>query len=195
MTKETFFLHESSFKDHSVQINSGTKVWQFCNLMKNAKLGTNCIIGQNCMIGANAQIGNNVKIQNNVSIYDGVIIEDDVFIGPSVVFTNVLNPRSFIERKSEFKKTVVHQGATLGANSTIICGVEIGRYALIGAGSVVTKNVPNYALVYGNPAKVKGFVSIAGNKLTFCPDGFAQDPFDKTCYFYEKGSVTQISTQ
>ena len=157
-----YFIHESSYVDEGAEIGEGTKIWHFCHIMPGAKIGKNCSLGQNVNIGSHAVIGNGVKIQNNVSVYDDVIIEDDVFCGPSCVFTNVINPRAFVERKHEYKKTVVKQGATIGANATIVCGVTIGEYALIGAGSVVTKDVPAYALAYGNPARVRGKVDKEG---------------------------------
>ncbi len=155
---EEVFIHETAVVDQGAQIGLGTKVWHFCHIMPKAVIGENCILGQNTFVDSNTLVGNGVKIQNNVSIYNGVTLEDDVFIGPSVVFTNVINPRSFIERKNEFKKTIVKKGATIGANSTIICGVRIGEYALVGAGAVVTKDVPPYTIVTGNPAKVSGKV-------------------------------------
>lgn len=154
------FIHESSYVDDGASIGEGSKIWHFCHVMPGARIGENCVLGQNVNVGSKAVIGNGVKIQNNVSIYDDVIIEDDVFLGPSCVFTNVINPRAFVERKNEYKKTVVKKGASIGANATIICGVTIGEYALVGAGSVVTKDVPPYALVYGNPARQHGFVNI-----------------------------------
>ena len=159
-----FFLHESSYVDEGAVIGEGTKIWHFCHIMNGAKIGNNCSIGQNVYIGSRAVIGNNVKIQNNVSVYDDVIIEDDVFCGPSCVFTNVINPRAFIERKNEYKKTIVKKGASIGANATIVCGVTIGEYALIGAASVVTRDVPDHALVYGNPARFHGRVGESGDK-------------------------------
>ena len=161
-----YFVHESSYVDEGAEIGEGTKVWHFCHIIPGAKIGRNCSIGQNVNIGSRAVIGNGVKIQNNVSVYDDVIIEDDVFCGPSCVFTNVINPRAFVERKNEYKKTVVKKGASIGANATIVCGVVIGEYALIGAGSVVTKDVPAYALVYGNPARVQGKVDMNGEKVS-----------------------------
>jgi UDP-2-acetamido-3-amino-2,3-dideoxy-glucuronate N-acetyltransferase len=157
-----YFVHESSYVDEGAEIGEGTKVWHFCHIMSGAKIGAKCSIGQNVNIGSRAIIGDGVKIQNNVSVYDDVIIEDDVFCGPSCVFTNVINPRAFIERKYEYRKTVVKKGATIGANATIVCGVTIGEYALVGAGSVVTHDVSAYALVYGNPARVWGRVGEDG---------------------------------
>ncbi|RKD21944.1 UDP-2-acetamido-3-amino-2,3-dideoxy-glucuronate N-acetyltransferase [Caminicella sporogenes DSM 14501] len=165
MNKKDYFVHESSYIDEPCYIGKGTKIWHFSHIMKNCYIGENCNIGQNVVISPNVKIGNNVKIQNNVSVYTGVICEDDVFLGPSCVFTNVINPRSFIVRKDEFKKTVVKKGASIGANATIVCGNEIGRYAFVGAGAVITKNVPDYALVVGNPAKIIGYVCECGNRL------------------------------
>lgn len=161
--KSIFYIHESSIVDKNVKIGKGSKIWHWCHISKNSKIGKDCVIGQNVFIGENVAIGDNVKIQNNVSLYDGVIIEDDVFLGPSCVFTNVLNPRAFINKKKKFEKTLVKKGSTIGANSTIICGLTIGSYSFIGAGSVVTKNVLNYRLVYGNPAKNKAWVSKNGD--------------------------------
>ena len=163
-----YFIHESSYADPGAVIGEGTKIWHFSHVMGHAHIGDNCSIGQNVFIGSRAVVGNNVKIQNNVSIYDDVILEDGVFCGPSCVFTNVINPRAFIERKQEYRRTIVKQGASIGANATIVCGVSIGAYAFIGAGSVVTKDVPAYALVYGNPAKQRGWICKCGEKL---PEG------------------------
>lgn len=160
-----YFKHESSYVDDGAEIGDGTKIWHFCHIMSGAKIGTNCSLGQNVNVGGKAVIGNGVKIQNNVSIYDSVEIEDDVFCGPSMVFTNVINPRAFVERKTEYKKTVLKKGCSIGANATVVCGVTIGEYALVGAGSVVTKDVPPYSLVYGNPARVHGKVDKEGNIL------------------------------
>lgn len=159
----SYFKHESSYVDEGAEIGEGTKIWHFCHVMSGAKIGKNCSLGQNVNVGGKAVIGDGVKIQNNVSIYDDVIIEDDVFCGPSCVFTNVINPRAFVERKHEYKQTVIKKGASIGANATIVCGVTVGEYALIGAGSVVTKDVPAYALVYGSPARVRGKVDREGN--------------------------------
>jgi UDP-2-acetamido-3-amino-2,3-dideoxy-glucuronate N-acetyltransferase len=164
--KTDYFVHESSYVDEGSEIGEGTKIWHFCHIMAGAKIGKRCSIGQNVNVGSRAVIGDGVKIQNNVSVYDDVIIEDDVFCGPSCVFTNVVNPRAFIERKHEYRKTVVKKGASIGANATIVCGVTIGEYALIGAGSVVTHDVPAYALVYGNPARVRSRVGEDGGKET-----------------------------
>jgi len=164
--KKSYFVHFSSFIDEGVEIDEGTKIGHFSHLLKGTKIGSNCIIGQNVMIGPDVKIGNRCKIQNNVSVYKGVILEDEVFCGPSCVFTNVLTPRAFIERKHEFRQTVVKQGVTIGANATIICGVTIGRYALVGAGAVVTADVPDYALYLGVPARHSGWVCKCGVVLT-----------------------------
>ena len=162
-----YFVHPSSFVDEPCQIGSGTKVWHFCHVMKNSRIGQNCNIGQNVVVSPDVTIGNNVKIQNNVSLYTGVILEDDVFCGPSMVFTNVINPRSHVTRREEYKRTLVQRGASLGANSTVVCGVTIGRYAFIGAGAVVTRDVANYALVYGNPARRRGWMCSCGIQIEF----------------------------
>ena len=161
----SYFKHESSYVDDGAEIGEGTKIWHFCHIMSGAKIGSNCSLGQNVNIGGKAIIGNGVKIQNNVSVYDDVIVEDDVFLGPSMVFTNVINPRAFVQRKNEYKQTVLKKGCSIGANVTIVCGVTIGEYAMVGAGSVVTKDVPPYSLVYGNPARVHGKVEKEGNIL------------------------------
>jgi len=162
-----YFAHPTAIIGKPVEIGGGTKIWHFSHIMAGARIGKNCVIGQNVFIGRGAILGDNIKVQNNVSVYDGVVLEDDVFCGPSMVFTNVFNPRSFISRKKEFRKTLVRRGATIGANATVICGNTIGQYALIGASSVVTKDVPDYALVYGNPGKVKGWVCQCGVEITF----------------------------
>ncbi len=156
------FVHASAVVDAGASIGTETKVWHFCHIMSGAQVGTDCVLGQNVMVGPGVRIGNGVKVQNNVSIYAGVTIEDDVFCGPSMVFTNVLTPRAFVERKDEFRPTLVQKGATIGANATIVCGNKIGRYAMIGAGSVVTDDVPEFSLIYGNPARVKGRVNEQG---------------------------------
>jgi len=158
-------IHESSYVHPSTKIDPTTNIWHFCNILKNVKIGKSCTIGQNVMIGENVRIGNNVKIQNNVSVYSGVEIEDDVFLGPSCVFTNVINPRSKVNRKDEFKKTVIKKGVTVGANATIICGITLNQYSFIGAGSVVTKTVEEFRLVYGNPAVNRGWVTKDGDIL------------------------------
>jgi len=162
-----YYIHESSFIDENVEIGEGTKIWHFSHILRATKIGINCNIGQNVVVGPNVIIGNNVKIQNNVSVYEGVILEDDVFCGPSMVFTNVINPRSHWPRKDEFKETLVGKGASLGANSTIICGIKIGKYAFVGAGALVNKDVPDFALVYGIPAKIQGWMCYCGLKLNF----------------------------
>lgn len=168
-----YFVHETACIDEPVSIGEGTKVWHFCHVMSGAHIGKKCILGQNTYVGGKAVIGNRVKIQNNVSIYDSVILEDDVFCGPSCVFTNVNNPRSFVERKTEYDETVVKKGTSIGANATVVCGVTIGEYAFIGAGAVITKDVKPYALMVGVPAVQKGWVSKAGVVLgekLICPE-------------------------
>ncbi|MFA7677716.1 MAG: acyltransferase [Candidatus Omnitrophota bacterium] len=164
---EKYFIHHSSYIDKDVQIGQGTKIWHFSHILKGSKIGKSCVIGQNVAIGPDVKIGNNCKIQNNVSVYKGVTLESEVFVGPSAVFTNVYNPRAFIERKDEFMPTLVKKGATIGANATMICGITIGKYAFVGAGAVITKNVPDYALVYGNPARLRGWICQCGIKLEF----------------------------
>ena len=162
-----YFVHESSYVDDNVAIGSGTKIWHFCHILTNARIGENCIIGQNVCIERDVIVGNRCKIQNNVSIYTGVTLEDEVFCGPSCVFTNVYNPRAFIERKAEFRPTLVKRGATIGANATIVCGVIIGRYSLVGAGAVVKSDVPDYAIVAGVPARQTGWTCKCGTTLNF----------------------------
>jgi UDP-2-acetamido-3-amino-2,3-dideoxy-glucuronate N-acetyltransferase len=161
----SYFVHESSYVDEPCEIGDGTKIWHFCHVMKGSKIGRDCNIGQNVVISPSVVLGNNVKIQNNVSVYTGVELEDDVFCGPSMVFTNVVNPRSHISRKDEYRRTLVRRGASIGANATIVCGHTIGRYAFIGAGAVVTKDVPDFALVLGNPARISGWVCMCGVRL------------------------------
>ena len=165
--EKNYFVHESSYVDQGCQIGEGTKIWHFSHIMGGCTIGKGCNIGQNVVISPGVVLGEGVKIQNNVSVYTGVVCEDGVFLGPSCVFTNVINPRSFIERKAEYRKTTVKKGASIGANATIVCGYDIGRYAFVGAGSVVTKNVPDYAMVYGSPARIHGYVCRCGEKLHF----------------------------
>lgn len=167
---KNYFVHESSYVDDNVEIGDGTKIWHFSHIMNNCQIGEKCNIGQNVVISPGVKLGKGVKIQNNVSVYTGVICEDDVFLGPSCVFTNVVNPRSFIERKSEYRETIIAKGASVGANVTIVCGHNIGKYALIGAGAVVTKDIPDYALVVGNPARILGYVCECGERLEFKND-------------------------
>lgn len=188
MEKE-YFAHESSFIDEGCVIGKGTKIWHFTHVMSNCVMGENCNLGQNVVVSPGVKLGNNVKVQNNVSIYTGVECEDDVFLGPSCVFTNVINPRSAVARKDEYRKTIVRKGASIGANATIVCGYEIGEYAFIGAGAVVTKEVPAYALVVGNPARQTGWMSKFGHKLQFNSNGEAVCPESGEVYFLEKGIV------
>ena len=171
-----YFVHESSFVDGYVTIGDNTRIWHFSHILPYTAIGMDCSFGQNCVVGPKVNIGNGVKVQNNVSIYEGVEIEDDVFLGPSMVFTNVINPRAFIQRKEEFKKTLLKKGCTIGANATIVCGVTIGEYALIGSGAVVNKDVKPYALIVGVPAKQIGWVGISGNTLNFV-ENKAEDEF------------------
>ena len=186
------YIHPTAIIDPNCQIGDGTKIWHFSHLMPHCKIGKNCNLGQNVFVAEGVTIGDHVKVQNNVSIYAGVEVEDDVFLGPSMVFTNVLNPRSFIERKSEFKKTLVRKGATIGANATIVCGNSIGRYALVGAGAVVTKPVPDYALMVGNPAVQIGWVSEYGHTLTFDEQGRAVCPESGQQYRLEQNKLVKI---
>ena len=179
--------------DYGCIIGEGTKIWHFSHIMPNCKIGKECNIGQNVVVSPNVVLGNNVKIQNNVSIYTGVECEDDVFLGPSMVFTNVINPRSAVNRKSEFQKTLVRKGATIGANAAIVCGIEIGEYAFIGAGAVVTKDGQSFALVVGNPSRQIGWVSRHGNKLEFDKDGLATCPESKEQYNLMEGKVNIIT--
>ena len=188
----SIFIHPTSLIDKEVSIGSKTKIWHFCHILQNSRIGHNCSFGQNCVVGPNVSIGNCVKVQNNISIYEGVEIQDDVFLGPSMVFTNVINPRSFIVRKEEFKKTLLMKGCSIGANATILCGITIGAYALVGAGSVITKNVKNFEIVYGNPAKHGGWISIAGNRLNFNDNNIAIDSFDNSKYKLINNSVQLI---
>lgn len=167
MSTKDYFVHESSYIDEGASIGPGTKIWFFCHVMGCSEIGANCNIGQSVFIDAHVVLGDRVKIQNNVSVYSGVRLEDDVFLGPSSVFTNVINPRAFIERKTEFRPTLVKKGASIGANATVVCGHTIGRYSFIGAGAVVTGDVPDFALILGNPGRVRGWVCRCGEKLSF----------------------------
>ncbi|HET6556355.1 MAG TPA: acyltransferase [Prolixibacteraceae bacterium] len=187
-----YFAHQTAVVDEGCTIGQGTKVWHFSHIMSDCIIGEQCSIGQNVVISPQVKIGNRVKIQNNVSVYTGVICEDDVFLGPSCVFTNVINPRSAIIRKDEYKPTLVQKGATIGANATIVCGITIGRYAFIGAGAVVTKDIPDYALVVGNPARQTGWMSEYGHKLKFNEQGNAVCPESKEEYVLEGGKVRKI---
>lgn len=188
-----FFAHETAVIDPDCQIGAGTKIWHFSHIMTNCSIGEQCSLGQNVVISPEVRIGNRVKIQNNVSVYTGVICEDDVFLGPSAVFTNVINPRSAVSRKDEYKPTLVKKGATIGANATIVCGITIGKYAFIGAGAVVTKNIPDYALVIGNPARQTGWMSEYGHKLKFNSEGLAVCPESQEKYRMENGKVSKIN--
>ena len=172
---KNFYLHPSSFIDNNVTMGNNTKIWHFSHILSHTIIGKNCSFGQNCVIGPKVKIGSGVKVQNNVSIYEGVEIEDDVFLGPSMVFTNVINPRAFIQRKDEFKKTLLKKGCSIGANATIVCGVTIGEYALIGSGAVVNKDVKPYALMVGVPARQIGWVGVSGNTLEFDDKNIAVD--------------------
>lgn len=171
-----YFAHESTYVDKDVNIGENTKIWHFSHILSGTTIGSNCSFGQNCVVGSKVTIGSGVKVQNNISIYEGVEIEDDVFLGPSMVFTNVINPRAFIQRKDEFKKTLLKKGCSVGANATIVCGITIGEYALIGSGAVVNKDVKPYALMVGVPAKQIGWVGVSGDTLQFV-DNKAQDAF------------------
>ena len=187
-----FFAHETAVVDAGCTIGKGTKIWHFSHIMSGSVIGKNCNLGQNVVISPKVIIGDNVRVQNNVSIYEGVICEDDVFLGPSMVFTNVINPRSAISRKHEFMKTWVRKGATIGANATVVCGNEIGQYAFIGAGAVVTKNVPAYALLVGNPAKQIGWMSEYGQRLNFNEQGKAVCSESLAEYLLEHGKVNKM---
>lgn len=188
-----YFAHETAIVDEGCQIGTGTKIWHFSHIMSGCTIGEGCNIGQNVVISPDVVLGNGCKVQNNVSIYTGVICEDDVFLGPSMVFTNVTNPRSAVNRKSEYRKTVVGKGATIGANATIVCGHDIGAYAFIGAGAVVTKTVKPYALVVGNPARQMGWMSEYGHQLKFNSEGVAVCPESGDRYLLENGEVRKIA--
>ncbi|HMV10157.1 MAG TPA: acyltransferase [Cyclobacteriaceae bacterium] len=188
-----YTAHPTAVIDEGCEIGEGTKIWHFSHIMPNCKIGKNCNIGQNVVISPEVVLGENVKVQNNVSIYTGVTCEDDVFLGPSMVFTNVTNPRSAVNRRGQYTKTIVKKGASIGANATIVCGHDIGRFAFIGAGAVVTKNVPDYALVIGNPARQAGWMSEYGHKLKFDASGIAVCEESKEKYKLENGKVSKIS--
>lgn len=189
LLKNNFFAHPTVIIDNPSIIGSGTRIWHYCHIMSNVTIGSDCNIGEHAFLESGVVIGNRVKIKNNVAVYTGVVCEDDVFLGPNCVFTNVANPRSFIERKSEFKKTIIHKGATIGANATIVCGNDIGKYAFVGAGSVVTKSVPDYTLVIGNPARFHSYICMCGcklNKHMECTSCMKQYYLDETGKVKEK---------
>jgi len=188
-----YFTHETAVIDADCLIGKGTKIWHFSHIMSQCEIGEKCNIGQNVVVSPQVKLGRNVKVQNNVSIYTGVICEDDVFLGPSMVFTNVINPRSAVLRRDEYQETIVKKGASIGANATIICGNNIGQYALIGAGSVITKEVAPYALVVGNPAKQIGWISEYGHRLNFDKKGLATCPESKEKYQLKNNAVTKIN--
>jgi UDP-2-acetamido-3-amino-2,3-dideoxy-glucuronate N-acetyltransferase len=188
-----FYAHPTAIIDEGCEIGEGTKIWHFTHVMPNCKLGKKCNLGQNVVISPDVVLGNNVKVQNNVSIYSGVICDDDVFLGPSMVFTNVINPRSAVNRRDQYLKTHVGKGASIGANATIVCGHDIGEYAFIGAGAVVTKTVPAFALVVGNPARQTGWMSEYGHKLKFDANGIAECPESKEKYELKNNKVTKIA--
>jgi UDP-2-acetamido-3-amino-2,3-dideoxy-glucuronate N-acetyltransferase len=188
-----YFAHETAIIDANVQIGAGTKIWHFSHVLSGTAIGERCSFGQNCVVGPRVKMGNGIKVQNNVSVYEGVEVEDDCFLGPSMVFTNVFNPRAFIERKDEYRRTLLRCGCTIGANATVVCGVTLGRYCLIGAGSLVRTDVPDFALMVGVPAKQIGWVSRAGNRLSFDAAGSAKDEFDGTEYQLRDGAVAWVA--
>lgn len=190
-----YFAHPSAIVDEGCEIGAGVKIWHFSHIMPGCKIGDGCNIGQNVVVSPKVVLGKNVRVQNNVSIYEGVICEDDVFLGPSMVFTNVINPRSAVSRKNEYKQTLVRKGASIGANATIVCGNEIGEYAFIGAGAVITKPVAAYALVVGNPAKQIGWMSEYGHRLKFNEKGLALCDETKESYILENNRVRKINQQ
>ena len=193
MSDLKYFAHESSYVDEGCQIGEGTKIWHFSHIMSNCILGNHCNIGQNVVISPEVVLGNNVKVQNNVSIYTGVTCEDDVFLGPSMVFTNVINPRSAVNRRGQYAKTTVRKGVSIGANATIVCGNDIGAYAFIGAGTVVTKGVPAYALIVGNPGKQIGWMSEYGHRLKFDDEGIAMCDESGETYRLLNGKVNKVN--
>ena len=192
MENEIYFAHPTAIIDEGCEIGSGTKIWHFTHIMSNCKIGKNCNFGQNVVVSPEVILGDNVKVQNNVSIYTGVICEDDVFLGPSMVFTNVINPRSAVLRRDQYMKTLVRKGVSIGANATIVCGNEIGQFAFIGAGAVVTKAVPAYALIVGNPGKQMGWMSEFGHRLHFDADNTAVCPESKEKYILENNAVRKL---
>ncbi len=193
-SESDIYVHPTAIVDEGCKIGEGSKIWHFCHVMANAVIGKKCSLGQNVMVAPGVILGNNVKVQNNVSIYEGVVCEDDVFLGPSMVFTNITNPRSAIVRKGQYAKTKVHKGATIGANSTIVCGHDIGEFGFIGAGAVVTRSVKPYALMVGNPARQIGWMSEYGHRLHFDADGIATCSESKEKYKLENGHVSKITT-
>ena len=190
--EDHYFVHPSAIVDEGALIGKGTKIWHFCHIMPKAQIGDGCSLGQNVFVASNVVLGSNVKVQNNVSIYEGVSCEDDVFLGPSMVFTNVNNPRSAVIRKHEYRKTIVKQGASIGANATIVCGNNIGKYAFIGAGSVITKEIPDYALVVGNPGRQIGWMSEHGERLHFDEKGIGVCPATQEVYELKESRVHKL---
>jgi len=193
MSSNPYFAHPTAVIDEGAIIGAGTKIWHFCHLMPSCRIGKNCVLGQNVFVADAVELGDGCKVQNNVSLYKGVICEAEVFLGPSMVFTNVINPRAAIERKDAFRQTYVEKGATIGANATILCGNRIGQYALIGAGAVVTKDVPAFALVMGNPARQVGWVSTHGERLAFDENGFAKCPKSGERYQLQNEKVERVA--
>jgi UDP-2-acetamido-3-amino-2,3-dideoxy-glucuronate N-acetyltransferase len=195
MTKSKPMIHESAIVDNGCVVGNGSRIWHFCHLISGCVIGEDCSLGQNVLVASGVILGNNVKVQNNVSLYEGVICENDVFIGPSAVFTNVINPRSAISRKDQYRKTILRKGVTIGANATIICGIEIGSFAFIGAGAVVTKDVLPYSLVLGNPGRHVGWMSERGLRLQFNSNGMAKCPESGDVYCLSNGKVNKIDTK
>ena len=194
MTNEDYYAHETAIIDAGCVIGAGTRIWHFSHIMPGCRIGKQCNLGQNVVVSPDVILGDNVKVQNNVSIYTGVICEDDVFLGPSMVFTNVTNPRSAVVRRGQYARTTVRKGASIGANATVVCGYDIGEYAFIGAGAVVTKNVPAYALVVGNPARQMGWMSEFGHRLEFDSHGFSLCPESKEQYQLRDGQVSKVNS-
>lgn len=192
MNNQNFYAHNTAIIDDGAKIGTNSKIWHFCHVMGDSKIGENCSLGQNVFVANNVILGNNVKVQNNVSIYTGVICEDDVFLGPSMVFTNITNPRSAVVRKGQYEKTLVRKGASIGANATIVCGHTVGEYAFIGAGTVITKDVPDYALMVGVPARQLGWMSKYGHRLNFNEQNIAICPESKEKYKLKNNQVEFI---